>query len=361
MGKLAMASTMHASLFVLSLLLNVTYAYNGNTAVSWADSNCGFGSTECAEFVSDAIAQGGFSSCFNKWAPSLVSCLEQSGWSRTSLPGPPGSVVVYSDSQGPYHVALSRGDGTCDQHNHDDCKVTCNWASNIVLAPPNGPSPGPSPPGPSPPGPSPPGACAACVSGGGGQACLPKCNNCGSTCTQCIQNGGGMACASRCQNCGGFMDATAIVVNSTTQGPDCMLKCEAAGYNPRWCAEKCKKSTQSGPDCMLKCEAAGYSPRGCAEKCKSVQADFPQDPHGPSIDCNNYNTIKSCAVYPACAWSHFGCVAKSPSPPPIQQGNCTIKLKLGERFHVSVKPIRGLSRRATAPSSLNWASDSTLQ
>jgi len=135
-------------------------AYNGGSAVSWADNNCASGSSECAEFgilvsaaslalpycellnlhctfaVSDSIRQGGSSGCWSTWAPTLVQCLKNGGWRQTSLPGPAGSVVVYSDSQGPYHVALSRGDGTCDQHNHNDCKVTCGWASNYVLAPP---------------------------------------------------------------------------------------------------------------------------------------------------------------------------------------------------------------------------------
>ena len=106
-------------------------AYNGQAAVTYADSNCGSGTSECAEFgaahcsfdtlvlfrfmcaafyayessslrrclslcmaVSDSLKAGG-EACWNKWVPSLVSCLTSNGWSRTSLPGPKGSVVVY--------------------------------------------------------------------------------------------------------------------------------------------------------------------------------------------------------------------------------------------------------------------------
>lgn len=148
----------------------ITAAYNGNAAVSWADKNCGSGTTECAEFVSNAIKQGG-EACWNKWAPSLVSCLKSSGWSQTSLPGPPGSVVVYYDSTSAFHVALSRGDGTCDQHNNDHCGESCNWGSNYVLAPGGHPSP-PTPPTPPPPSPPPPtpGTAANCASAWPGSA-----------------------------------------------------------------------------------------------------------------------------------------------------------------------------------------------
>eukprot|EP00944_MAST-04C_sp_MAST-4C-sp1_P003000 g3000.t1 len=50
----------------------------------------------------------------------------------------------------------------------------------------------------------------------------------------------------------------------------CVLKCEAEGYNPRYCAEKCRDDEEADGEkhCVLKCEAEGYNPRYCAEKCR---------------------------------------------------------------------------------------------
>ena len=88
--------------------------------------------------MSNALKQGGSQAgCWNTWAPTLVSCLQNNGWTRTSTYGT-GSVVVHTDSQGVFHVALSRGDGTCDQHNSNRCSQPCNWGTNYVLAPPGG-------------------------------------------------------------------------------------------------------------------------------------------------------------------------------------------------------------------------------
>ena len=44
----------------------------------------------------------------------------------------------------------------------------------------------------------------------------------------------------------------------------CVLKCEAKGYNPRYCAEKCRNA-----NCMVNCEAQGHNPRYCGEICMS--------------------------------------------------------------------------------------------
>lgn len=46
-----------------------------------------------------------------------------------------GSVVVYYDNIGPFHVAISRGDGTTDQHNNNRCSEDGNWGNHYVLAP----------------------------------------------------------------------------------------------------------------------------------------------------------------------------------------------------------------------------------
>jgi hypothetical protein len=51
---------------------------------------------------------------------------------------------------------------------------------------------------PPPPGPAPSGGCKACINGGGGKACVEKCEACGSACVSCIENAGGKACADRC-------------------------------------------------------------------------------------------------------------------------------------------------------------------
>jgi hypothetical protein len=112
--------------------------YSPSAAVSWADSHCASDDgTECAEFVSNALKAGGHANgCFYKWVPDLDSCLRNNaGWKQTSFPCSKGSVVIWSDSQGPYHAALSRGDGTIDQHNPSRCQTSGSWGSNYCLSP----------------------------------------------------------------------------------------------------------------------------------------------------------------------------------------------------------------------------------
>ena len=42
----------------------------------------------------------------------------------------------------------------------------------------------------------------------------------------------------------------------------CVLKCEAKGYSPSYCVEKCRNT-----DCIVNCEAQGHNPRYCGEIC----------------------------------------------------------------------------------------------
>jgi hypothetical protein len=114
--------------------------YNPNAAVAWADQHCGDDDgTECAEFASNAIKAGGTASgCFKTWVPDLDSCLRNNaGWKQTSFPCSAGSVVIWSDGQGPYHAAVSRGDGTIDQHNPGRCGTSGSWGNNYCLSPPS--------------------------------------------------------------------------------------------------------------------------------------------------------------------------------------------------------------------------------
>jgi len=121
--------------------LPAALALDTNAVVSWADQHCSSGTSECSEFASNALKAGGESTCWDKWAPNFVNCLlyypsaSQAHYYKTKLPGPKGSVVVYYDSKGPYHVAISKGDGTCDQHNNNHCSGYCDWGTNYVIAP----------------------------------------------------------------------------------------------------------------------------------------------------------------------------------------------------------------------------------
>lgn len=108
--------------------------YSGQEAVAWADGNCGSGSTECAEFVSDAIKHGG-ESCFATWVPTLDSCLKGHGWSKGSSGGV-GSIVIWYDGKGPYHTAISKGGDKIDQHNPNRCGTSGSWGTHYFLNPP---------------------------------------------------------------------------------------------------------------------------------------------------------------------------------------------------------------------------------
>ena len=122
---------------VVATLLG-TNAIDTDAVVRWADANCATGSSECAEFVSDALKAGGETTCWDTWVPNLVNCLayyyKPAHYYQTSFPGPRGSVVVYYDSTSAYHVAISRGDGTTDQHNANHCGENGGWGNNYVLA-----------------------------------------------------------------------------------------------------------------------------------------------------------------------------------------------------------------------------------
>merc|ERR1712048_486075 len=119
---------------------SVQVGYNPSAAVQWADANCATDDgTECAEFASNAIKAGGHANgCFYTWVPDLDNCLKNNaGWKQTSFPCSKGSVVIWYDGQGPYHAAISRGDGTIDQHNPNRCQTSGSWGSNYCLSPPS--------------------------------------------------------------------------------------------------------------------------------------------------------------------------------------------------------------------------------
>merc|ERR1719310_1945419 len=101
------------------------------------NANCNAGGGECAEFVSGALQAGGFKTCFNTWVPTLDSCLKSHGWRKGTFPGAAGSVVIWTDSEGPYHTALSLGNGNIDQHNPYRCGTNGSWGTNYVLNPPD--------------------------------------------------------------------------------------------------------------------------------------------------------------------------------------------------------------------------------
>merc|ERR1711907_71704 len=113
--------------------------YSPAAAVSWADSHCSSGSSECAEFASEAIKAGGHANgCWSAWVPDLDSCLKSNaGWKKTSFPCSKGCVVIWQDNQGPYHAAISRGDGTIDQHNPNRCQSSGSWGDNYCWCPPS--------------------------------------------------------------------------------------------------------------------------------------------------------------------------------------------------------------------------------
>lgn len=112
-------------------------SYNPSAAVSYANANCNAGGGECAEFVSGALQAGGFKTCFTTWVPTLDSCLKSHGWRKGTFPGAAGSVVIWTDSEGPYHTALSLGNGNIDQHNPYRCGTSGSWGTNYVLNPPD--------------------------------------------------------------------------------------------------------------------------------------------------------------------------------------------------------------------------------
>jgi hypothetical protein len=119
---------------------SVSVGYSPSAAVSWADSHCSpDDGTECAEFVSNALKAGGHANgCFYPYVPDLDNCLKNNaGWKQTSFPCSKGSVVIWYDNTGPYHTALSRGDGTIDQHNPSRCGTSGSWGSNYCLTPPS--------------------------------------------------------------------------------------------------------------------------------------------------------------------------------------------------------------------------------
>merc|ERR1712113_617796 len=62
---------------------------------------------------------------------------KNAGWKQTSFPCSKGSVVIWTDSQGPYHAAISRGDGTIDQHNPNRCGTSGSWGTQYCLSPPS--------------------------------------------------------------------------------------------------------------------------------------------------------------------------------------------------------------------------------
>jgi hypothetical protein len=140
---------------LLAACANVVSAFDSEAALAWADKNCAGGVGECSEFASNALKAGGETVCWDKWAPNFVRCLvwnyNPHHYYQTSFPGPKGSVIVYYDhkcTKGdgndvympgfgvtcPFHVAISRGDGTQDQHNPARCGSAGNWATNYVMA-----------------------------------------------------------------------------------------------------------------------------------------------------------------------------------------------------------------------------------
>merc|ERR1712179_445096 len=131
MGKMAKL----LSAFCLS---GIVAGYSPSAAISWSGQHCADGDgTECAEFASNALRAGGHTMCYNTWVPTLDSCLKNTaGWKQTSFPCSAGCAVVWQDSQGPYHMAMSRGSGVIDQHNPNRCGTSGSWGTNYCLCPP---------------------------------------------------------------------------------------------------------------------------------------------------------------------------------------------------------------------------------
>jgi hypothetical protein len=122
-----------------SLGSSVEVGYDPSAAVAWADANCASGSSECAQFASEAIKAGGHANgCYSTWVPDLDSCLKNNaGWKKSSFPCSKGCVVIWQDSQGPYHAAISRGGGSIDQHNPNRCQSSGSWGDNYCWCPPS--------------------------------------------------------------------------------------------------------------------------------------------------------------------------------------------------------------------------------
>jgi len=123
---------------VLSLEFLGAAAYSASQAIAWSGSHCGDSDgTQCAEFASNALRAGGHTMCYNAYVPTLDNCLKKTaGWQQKSFPCSAGCVVVWTDSQGPYHMAVSRGSGIIDQHNPNRCGTSGSWGSNYCLCPP---------------------------------------------------------------------------------------------------------------------------------------------------------------------------------------------------------------------------------
>lgn len=76
--------------------------------------------------------------CWSVNAPALDSCLRNTaGWKQNSFPCASGCAVVWADSQGPFHFAVSRGGGSIDQHNPSRCQTSGSWGNNYCLCPPS--------------------------------------------------------------------------------------------------------------------------------------------------------------------------------------------------------------------------------
>lgn len=119
-------------------VLTIADAYSPSAAIAWSGQHCSDSDgTECAEFASNALRAGGHTMCYATWVPTLDSCLKgTAGWKQTSFPCSAGCVVIWYDSQGPMHAAVSRGGGSIDQHNPSRCGTSGSWGSNYCLCPP---------------------------------------------------------------------------------------------------------------------------------------------------------------------------------------------------------------------------------
>lgn len=127
-----------AKFWSASCFVGVAAGYSPSAAISWSGQHCADNDgSECAEFVSNALRAGGHTMCYNTWVPTLDSCLKKTaGWKQTSFPCSAGCAVVWQDSQGPYHMAMSRGGGVIDQHNPNRCGTSGSWGTNYCLCPP---------------------------------------------------------------------------------------------------------------------------------------------------------------------------------------------------------------------------------
>jgi len=123
----------------LSLEFLQASGYSASNAIAWSGQHCGDSDgTQCAEFASNALRAGGHTMCWDAYAPTLDNCLKKTaGWVQKSFPCAAGCAVVWYDSQGPYHFAVSRGNGIIDQHNPNRCSSSGSWGSNYCLCPPS--------------------------------------------------------------------------------------------------------------------------------------------------------------------------------------------------------------------------------